>query len=192
MNRLAERMALHIAYMLVRKAYNQASLTWTRNHRAASALSRPAGAHRAELLVHARYNGLAPNTKRPACVAAGPAVHLAADRGCRVATSASSMANTSSTAPKGSCAQVCGRDGLQLSLERPVGSASVGDAELWGTGRFQFSVHPTLPVATTWSGLLKAALGRCAPPTFDGLTLTDEDWFMARVCFRDQQHFHSH
>jgi hypothetical protein len=124
-------------------------------------------AHCPELLEHARFNGLAPNNKTQQSVsidaAKVPEVHMAADaHGGHVAASVGSMANTLSTAPKGSSARACGRDELQFSLERHVGLASVGDAELWGTGRFQFSVHPTLPVATTWSGLLKAALGRCA------------------------------
>ena len=43
---------------------------------------------------------------------------------------------------------------LPLSLERPIGTPGA-DAKLWGTGRFGWSVHPNLPVATTWAGLAK-------------------------------------
>ena len=50
---------------------------------------------------------------------------------------------------------------LQLSLERPVWGSTESDTALWKSGRFDFSVHPALPVATTFSGWVQASLGRC-------------------------------
>lgn len=56
--------------------------------------------------------------------------------------------------------------GLALSLERPVFGTNDTDKALWDSGCFQYSVHPTLPAASTWAGILRTTLAplprRCA------------------------------
>ena len=49
-----------------------------------------------------------------------------------------------------------------LTLERSFGEVTGVDAALWRSGRFAAEVWPDVPVASTWSGLLRAGLGRCA------------------------------
>lgn len=64
--------------------------------------------------------------------------------------------------PRQRLQQLFGDKAKTLLLERSIDARSGADAALWDAVPFAGQVFPDLPIASSWSGLLQAALRRCA------------------------------